>query len=205
MHTLDTFLPLTAFIVFQRAFIGEATLSFKEQCLKWHNDYRSIHQAPTVTWNDTIAADAEVWATYLADNNAFAHATNLGQLDQGENLYLVSVQPTEPCTDATKAFYEEIKDYNFDQPGFSSQTGHFTQVVWKSTRQIGAASKTRADGQFVVVVRYSPPGNVDSGNYFKDNVLPSQEWQAPTDSGVAQISYKIASVVFSFVFSFVWP
>ncbi|XP_067036746.1 Golgi-associated plant pathogenesis-related protein 1-like isoform X2 [Acropora muricata] len=129
MHTLDTFLPLTAFIVFQRAFIGEATLSFKEQCLKWHNDYRSIHQAPTVTWNDAIAADAEVWATYLADNNVFEHATNLGQLDQGENLYLVSVQPTEPCTDATKAFYEEIKDYNFDQPGFSSKTGHFTQVM----------------------------------------------------------------------------
>ena len=86
-------------------------------------------QAPTVTWNDTIASDAEVWATYLADNNVFEHATNLGQLDQGENLYLVSVQPTEPCTDATKAFYEEIKDYNFDQPGFSSQTGHFTQVM----------------------------------------------------------------------------
>lgn len=204
MHTFDTFLPLTAFIVFQLAFMGEATPSFKEQCLKWHNDYRSIHQAPTVTWNDTIAADAKVWATYLADNNMFEHATNLGQLDQGENLYLVSVQPTEPCTDATKAFYEEIKDYNFDQPGFSSQTGHFTQVVWKSTRQIGAANKTRADGQFVVVVRYSPPGNVNSGNYFKDNVLPSQDWQAPTDSGVAQISYKIASVVFSFVFSFVW-
>lgn len=205
MHTLDTFLPLTAFIVFQQAFIGGATLSFKEQCLKWHNEYRSIHQAPTVTWNDTIAADAEVWATYLADNNVLEHASNLNQLDQGENLYLVSVQPTEPCTDATKAFYEEIKDYNFDKPGFSSQTGHFTQVVWKSTRQIGAANKARADGKFVVVVRYFPPGNVNSENYFKDNVLPSQDWQAPTDSGVAQISYKIASVVFSFVFSFVWP
>ena len=59
-------------------------------------------QAPTVTWNDTIAADAEVWATYLADNNVFQHASNLNQLDQGENLYLVSVQPTEPCTDATR-------------------------------------------------------------------------------------------------------
>lgn len=78
------------------------------------------------------------------------------------------------------------------------------QVVWKSTRQIGAAGKTRDDGQFVVVVRYSPPGNVDSGNYFKDNVVPAQGWQAPTDSGVARISHKIASVVFSFVFYFVW-
>lgn len=82
-----------------------------------------------MTWNDTIAADAEAWATYLANNNSFEHASNLNQLDQGENLYLVSAKPTEPCTDATKAFYEEIKDYNFDQPGYSSQTGHFTQVM----------------------------------------------------------------------------
>lgn len=86
-------------------------------------------QAPAVTWNDTIAADAEAWTTYLANNNSFEHASNLNQLDQGENLYLVSAKPTEPCTDATKAFYEEIKDYNFDQPGYSSQTGHFTQVM----------------------------------------------------------------------------
>ena len=86
-------------------------------------------QAPAVTWNDTIAANAEVWASYLADNNVLEHASNLIQLDQGENLYLVSVQPTEPCTDATKDFYEEIKGYNFDHPGYSSQTGHFTQVM----------------------------------------------------------------------------
>lgn len=25
-------------------------------------------------------------------------------------------------------WYEEVKDYNFSRPGFSSKTGHFTQV-----------------------------------------------------------------------------
>ena len=29
---------------------------------------------------------------------------------------------------ATDMWYEEIKDYNFNNPGFKSGTGHFTQV-----------------------------------------------------------------------------
>lgn len=42
--------------------------------------------------------------------------------------------------------------------------------MWKSTKQIGAVSKRRKDGNTVVVVRYHPPGNV--GGYFDTNVFP---------------------------------
>ena len=34
----------------------------------------------------------------------------------------------EPCTRAVQAFYDEVKLYEFDKPGFSTSTGHFTQV-----------------------------------------------------------------------------
>ena len=68
----------------------------------------------------------------------FDHAINLQQLQQGENLYWSSRETTEPCTDAIKAFYEEIKDYDFDNPGFSDKTGHFTQVI-------GATEKLNCD------------------------------------------------------------
>lgn len=37
-------------------------------------------------------------------------------------------KPEEPCTKATKAFYGEVKYYDYDKPGFSLKTGHFTQV-----------------------------------------------------------------------------
>ena len=31
----------------------------------------------------------------------------------------------------------ELKDYNFNKPGFDMKTGHFIQVVWKNTTKVG--------------------------------------------------------------------
>ena len=54
----------------------------------------------------------------------------------------------------------------------------FPQLVWKNTKEIGAAYATRTDGFVVVVIRYSPAGNF---NYaYKENVFPERK-----DSGGA--------------------
>ncbi|KAF8888246.1 CAP domain-containing protein [Infundibulicybe gibba] len=53
-----------------------------------------------------------------------------------------------------------------NNPGFSSATGHFTQVVWKGTTQVACAVANCGAGTIFsqasgyVVCRYSPPGNV---------------------------------------------
>lgn len=76
--------------------------------------------------------------------------------------------------------------YDFGKPtGFTEATGHFTQLVWKSTRQVGCArvdcgynpnddnNSTRAKGWYVVC-EYTPAGNVVGYNnkFFKANVEP---------------------------------
>ncbi|XP_022799115.1 Golgi-associated plant pathogenesis-related protein 1-like [Stylophora pistillata] len=100
----------------------------------------------------------------------FEHAKNIWE---GENLYLSgSPLPKEPCTEATQLFYGEIENYDFSKPVFSWKTGHFTQVVWKNTKEIGAAKRIRNDSKLVVVIRYFPPGNLLSQEAFKKNVLP---------------------------------
>ena len=74
---------------------------------------------------------------------------------------------------ATQDWYDEIKYYNFNRPGFSSQTGHFTQVVWKKSTRLGVGIGFSSDDRKVyVVTNYSPPGNFQG--QFGENVLSSK-------------------------------
>jgi len=69
--------------------------------------------------------------------------------------------------------YNEIQNYDYSNPGFGDDTGHFTQLVWVSTTNVGCA---RCFGQesgsiwyeTYVVCDFQPPGNYD-GEY-QDNV-----------------------------------
>lgn len=67
----------------------------------------------------------------------------------------------------------ERKQHNFNSPGFSPATGHFTQVVWKKTTDVGCGWKLchggprKANGYYVVC-KYSPAGNYQG--QFRENV-----------------------------------
>lgn len=163
--------------------------------------YREKHQVEPVTWDDTLASEAQSWANYLAQNNLFEHASGL---QTGENLYLSgSPLPEEPCASATQAFYGEVKDYDFSKPGFSMETGHFTQVVWKDSKKIGAAQQIRRDGRLIVVIRYSPAGNFLTA--FAANVLPAR---LDNESGVSVVRSSAVSaallVALGLIFNFLF-
>jgi hypothetical protein len=73
-------------------------------------------------------------------------------------------------------WYNEEPYYNYDRPGFSEQSGHFTQVVWKNTNQIGCGVSycDSIEGNFYVC-SYEPSGNViyggfDEALFFRTNV-----------------------------------
>ena len=84
------------------------------------------------------------------------HASGTGE---GENLAWASWALTP--TQAVNMWGDEKSFYTSYVPIDSSnyQTfGHYTQMVWRDTTQIGCAVVTCASGS-IVVCRYSPPGN----------------------------------------------
>lgn len=87
----------------------------------------------------------------------------------GENIYWSSSSDIAG-SDPVETWYKEIKDYDFDAATFSMSTGHFTQVVWKSSSTIGVGiAKSKAGGTYCVT-NYDPPGNMI--RKFKENVSP---------------------------------
>ncbi|XP_067035849.1 uncharacterized protein [Acropora muricata] len=143
---------------------SQGAMPFKDQCLYWHNYFRTLHQVPPVTWSMDLQKEAEAWVKYLGENNKFHHS----QHNPG-NLYLQGQIPKEYCSDAIWWFHWEEKFYNYSDPRYSRRTGHFTQVVWRNSKQIGAAWAIRKDGKLVVSIKYRPGGNYV--RYFANNVF----------------------------------
>jgi hypothetical protein len=74
---------------------------------------------------------------------------------------------------AVDSWYNEIKQYNFQNAQFSSTTGHFTQLVWKSTQKLGIGVALGAgDTSVYIVAQFSPQGNYLGR--FQENVPPPQ-------------------------------
>ena len=166
--------------------------------LKEHNDRRAMHCVSPMTWSNELATAAQRWADAcnLGANGVPCHQNDTqncpaAQPDgRGENLYWSGWRSTpaggeEPFGGVTpaevvKAWYDEIANYNFNTPvlvGGSGPgvNGHFTQVVWMESVQLGCAqSLCRIQGhqRLLSVCKYVPQGNI-TGALIK-NVLPKR-------------------------------
>lgn len=145
--------------------------------LSSHNTDRAIHHAPSMTYSAALADSAQRWADNIASTAALTHSGSQGV---GENLYVSytsesSVDARKLGADAVRDWYDEVKNYSYANPGFSANTGYFTQVVWKGSTQLGcgaakgtATIKGTPYNAFYVVCQYSMPGNVQGA--FQTNV-----------------------------------
>ncbi|RWS23814.1 PR-1 protein-like protein [Leptotrombidium deliense] len=88
--------------------------------------------------------------------------------DYGENL---AGGWDTSCPETVKLWTDEQSKYEDGRsPGFYMDTGHYTQVVWKSTTSFCCAI-VKSDGcpdKYYTACNYYPPGNFD--NEFEANV-----------------------------------
>jgi len=158
------------------------TNSVYDAALKAHNEYRAKHGSPALEIDEEANAFAQKYAEKLVSKCNLIHSHD----KYGENLWAATAYGTateaflddsENVRKAVKAWYDEISKYDFNNPGFSSDTGHFTQVVWKGSKLLGIGVKQHSDGNnvcVIVVAEYFPAGNMNYKETFAENVLKAK-------------------------------
>lgn len=137
---------------------------FTQALLTEHNRARDAVGVPRLTWSNKLAGEAQAWAEQLAREGRMRHATHEQSGGAGENLWMGSAGYYSPQT-MVAGFVDEKRIYrhvpfgaNVSTTGKWQDVGHYTQVVWRGTQQVGCAVARNARDDFLVC-RYYPAGN----------------------------------------------
>jgi cysteine-rich secretory family protein len=173
--------------------------SFTSVALDTHNVYRADHDASALSWNESLASSSEEYLDSEGSDDdecpPFEHSRS------GENLAI----GYQNVTQAIEAWGDERDEYDFEKQGFSTATGHFTQMVWKATTDVGCARKFCAvDGReyegWYLICHYWPAGNVE--DQYDDEVAVGN-YTGPED-GAGIVGARCGVVVTAAVALSVW-
>lgn len=107
--------------------------AFQDEILVAQNHYRTFHSAPALTWNATSAAVAQSHVS-ACKFELYAGSGGYGQI--------LAMGGFDPISTLVDYWYEDgAAAYNYSAPGFSQETGVFTQLVWKASTQVGCAQQ----------------------------------------------------------------
>ncbi|EXJ78888.1 hypothetical protein A1O1_09290 [Capronia coronata CBS 617.96] len=141
--------------------------------LEAHNIHRANHSAAALTWATNLATIAgETAATCV-----YAHDVTTGGGGYGQNIGAGYTPLQVPGMIGNDMYNREMPFYpgpydtnNVDTSNFGNW-GHFSQIVWKGTQQVGCATQYCPQGltnaafaQYFTVCNYYPPGKFISGN-----------------------------------------
>lgn len=138
-----------------------------EKMVEAHNEWRSEVGVPPLEWSPELAEMAKEWANVLAqEDSKFRHSNREGF---GENLFYASAkvwsdgrreiqEVTE--SEVVNSWAGEKKNYDYSENSCSGVCGHYTQIVWESTKEVGCAAALSGDKSQVWVCNYHPPGNI---------------------------------------------
>lgn len=141
----------------------EAAHPFAWRLLARHNLERDRRGLARLSWSNKLAREAQEWADRLAIENAMRHADQATRGGAGENLWMGSAgaYDADVMVDAFLAERRHYRPGSFPQvstTGNWQDVGHYTQIIWPSTEEVGCAVSRNRSNDFLVC-RYWPAGN----------------------------------------------
>lgn len=144
------------------------------QLVNAHNKIRFMLGLQPLTWSDYLARFSQQWADFLKRQHGchMQHRPLQGpnHTDYGENLFWGSaLRWTDGTTevqridgsDVVREWSDEQRfyDYHSNSCARGQQCGHYTQIVWRDTSQVGCGVAVCGDNSQVWVCSYHPAGN----------------------------------------------
>jgi uncharacterized protein YkwD len=122
---------------------SDLTVREVQQLMRLHNKARTDVGVNPVIWSKKLSIYAREWADNLASINCdLRHRPRSGKWKQmyGENLFMGTSGYYE-VADAVTSWEREKIYYHGEEINSSNchDLGHYTQIVWKNTEQIGCA------------------------------------------------------------------
>jgi pathogenesis-related protein 1 len=129
--------------------------AFAREMLAAHNAVRArVRLVPALAWSEKLAAVAQGWADTLLERHRLEHRPNSRY---GENLFEMTGAEATPA-EVVDAWASEAAGYDYKTNSCHGACGHYTQLVWRSTREVGCAVAQKG-GRQIVACEYNPPGN----------------------------------------------
>ncbi|CAF0847105.1 unnamed protein product [Rotaria sp. Silwood1] len=144
---------------------------FAVEALMSHNQHRLQHGAAPLQQNEYLNKAATDWARELVKMNQLKHSPDQWRRYKGsvlgENLaYFIG--PVLKGDRLTEIWYRESQRHDFNAD-LQENSLHFSQLVWKSTKEVGfGRCQTQDKKQWYGVALYYPPGNFP--NQYATNV-----------------------------------
>lgn len=130
-----------------------------------HNNARTLVGSDNLSWSATLALQAQSWADTLSKTCTPSHASAGLRRGNGENIWAGYGYGMWNVQEMVQDWINEKQNYSYETnicaPG--AMCGHYTQVVWNTTKEIGcgiASCTQNGEEGKIFVCRYSPAGNI---------------------------------------------
>ncbi|CAA7402387.1 unnamed protein product [Spirodela intermedia] len=160
LRTTIRFLIVACFISHVAAHIAGGGATSPETVaafLSPQNAVRVRHGVPPLRWSAALAMVAGAYAEQRRADCALVHSTN----DYGENLFWGQGRLWTP-SDAVAAWTAEEASYDYANNVCdpAADCSHYTQLLWRWTKNVGCDKVFCASGDSFIICNYYPHGNV---------------------------------------------
>lgn len=149
----------------------------QKDVLDAHNQWRKSVNVKPLTYSLVLEKEAKTWAKVLQSEGCQMRHSGPGENlfwaspaksatqknDKGEWIWHSAVQKITP-KDAINAWGNEVQWYDYDTNSCHApkdeSCGHYTQVIWHTTKEVGCAMAICDDKSQVWVCEYLPYGNI---------------------------------------------